>query len=849
MTEHVVTVLEFGEEFVQGLTNICDLISRPWSKQRLQMTCFRDPPASLQWQGFQEFHATVYRGRWASITDASEKLRPLETALRFAWDPNSYGSLQVAGQEALQRRSVHAADFPINSEYWWRYLDMWLTLAGVVQHGLRWAESCPCHSKHSNPDFVCPLRGCRAPELACEQLPRIMDDLFATSAAQLIMATSRQLSQEDQQKVLSDWERGRRHLAFTLLMKTGCWGQLPSVCVGIAHHDEACARAAALKALQLYESAGDAYPHHALTLSLLSPGPARQQLELFITGDSLESLPLLCQHAARLKFILVAERWVEGLHALSNRKMLVARRHAPPMVGLSLHMNHIRSFLGSSPANLAKLAEYAEQVNTARIACEELGFGCHPVVQEVDACTSRKGRHTRLVEVIYHCDGPTLFAHYEWSSPQAPPAANTALPSLTTDGMLRQLEEKYAVDFVRDRMRELEGRMFSFKILDLAADLFRPLTAHINPQPALPDGFAGPTGICFCDPDSPNSLPDAPLQPVGGDPSLLRARRMTAFFRVVSLNPALCKTHHTVPTSKLHTAAIAISVHDILEINAATKHIMVASEAKQTDDGTWCPQLLLLQSIGLNCLESIRVWNCSSTARVRWLHHERIPAALQDRARVLLGSMVSKGCLPGPDSPDFRVDHSDSEKMPVMQCLGNLGVVVKCREAGDNSASWWRIAPLCVRELQAGTVVDGAKALLTPRTIPLQSFHTWELIRHLSSAGWAAEVFYSHRSSRVPGPYTVGEPKIWFCKPNAATLCQTYLLALALAPEHKLAVHHFQTGKWYEALLEGRELPPKKPGGGPSSIRPEKFVQNAACRPFDKVAWQFPIFTCFVSSL
>ena len=40
MTEDLVSMLEFGVEFVAGLTNICDLISRRWSKQRLPITLF-----------------------------------------------------------------------------------------------------------------------------------------------------------------------------------------------------------------------------------------------------------------------------------------------------------------------------------------------------------------------------------------------------------------------------------------------------------------------------------------------------------------------------------------------------------------------------------------------------------------------------------------------------------------------------------------------------------------------------------------------------------------------------------------------------------------------------------------
>jgi hypothetical protein len=143
-------------------------------------------------------------------------------------------------------------------------------------------------------------------------------------------------------------------------------------------------------------------------------------------------------------------------------------------------MNHIRQLLNSAPANLARLADFAEEVITARVACNTLGFDCHPVVQEVDASASRKGKHTRLVEVIYHCDGPTLFASYEWNVPR-PPGAFPPLPALTADGVLQHLEVKYAVDFVSDRMHELDGALFSLKILELSLDF----SSHCRITPIL----------------------------------------------------------------------------------------------------------------------------------------------------------------------------------------------------------------------------------------------------------------------------------------------------------------------------------------------------------------------------
>ena len=50
-------------------------------------------------------------------------------------------------------------------------------LGGVVDHLSRWTEGCPCHSSRSQQLLPqaqkCPYRGCRGPELAFGQAPRL----------------------------------------------------------------------------------------------------------------------------------------------------------------------------------------------------------------------------------------------------------------------------------------------------------------------------------------------------------------------------------------------------------------------------------------------------------------------------------------------------------------------------------------------------------------------------------------------------------------------------------------------------------------------------------------------------
>ena len=61
------------------------------------------------------------------------------------------------------------------------------------------------------------MRGCRAPELANGDFQRMLRDLSATTASQLLANLQRELSEESRVTLLQDFKRGRQQFLFVQL--------------------------------------------------------------------------------------------------------------------------------------------------------------------------------------------------------------------------------------------------------------------------------------------------------------------------------------------------------------------------------------------------------------------------------------------------------------------------------------------------------------------------------------------------------------------------------------------------------------------------------------------------------
>ena len=117
--------------------------------------------------------------------------------LQFGWDAAKYkGGRGVAapneGEDSHQFGvDIAVVDEAIKSQLFWARLKMLESLAIVLRKCLAWAESCPCHSngnavlqREDIPKLwaSCPVRGCRAPELAAGDFFQCLTGMWTSQA-------------------------------------------------------------------------------------------------------------------------------------------------------------------------------------------------------------------------------------------------------------------------------------------------------------------------------------------------------------------------------------------------------------------------------------------------------------------------------------------------------------------------------------------------------------------------------------------------------------------------------------------------------------------------------------------
>ena len=135
---------------------------------------------------------------------------------------------------------------------------------------------------------------------------------------------------------------------------------------------------------------------------------------LFSNGQAeLGELPFLRKMAARLRFISVTERWIEGQHA--RAKAVLGRS---PHIGAAHYafygsLAHLQS-VSRNPEAFASLVERCAEVSNPWAAIDRMGLGRHPAVQRLMAAGARSTMSWRfpgqLAQIIYHVDSFTLHA-------------------------------------------------------------------------------------------------------------------------------------------------------------------------------------------------------------------------------------------------------------------------------------------------------------------------------------------------------------------------------------------------------------------------------------------------------
>lgn len=132
------------------------------------------------------FH-NLYTARWGSTTRVVEEILSVRPLLVNAWDTEKY--LEGSSASEAVTAQLNAISDAVREPLFWALRHMVLHLQTAMSHFAGWCEGCPCHAlpradgrwrrqrgymqdTGRDPDYgrgllACPLKGARAPELAC----------------------------------------------------------------------------------------------------------------------------------------------------------------------------------------------------------------------------------------------------------------------------------------------------------------------------------------------------------------------------------------------------------------------------------------------------------------------------------------------------------------------------------------------------------------------------------------------------------------------------------------------------------------------------------------------------------
>ena len=168
------------------------------------------------------------------------------------------------------------------------------------------------------------------------------------------------------------FDAARRHIWLTYKVKLSFWFTLPWVLLGLGHATVEVAVQCGLRALDLFNILPNDHPHHWVTMLLCMPGSmGRQQLELFMSrARGLCELPLLHRMAARFKFVIIAERWVESLHAHLKTSLQGAPHHGVCHVASMACLESLEEALSVDPHCLKMFVNHRLAVRNPRAGWE-----------------------------------------------------------------------------------------------------------------------------------------------------------------------------------------------------------------------------------------------------------------------------------------------------------------------------------------------------------------------------------------------------------------------------------------------------------------------------------------------
>ncbi|CAE7033133.1 unnamed protein product [Symbiodinium sp. CCMP2592] len=414
------SALSYFDDFLSKLRVVHKFLGSPSRRDRfVEVVLQRKPSYDVGKSLFKSFTKTLYEERWGEVASYLKSAQSLFTFLRLHWDEVAYvrdaGDADVASAE--DNFTAGGLTALIKDGFFHAYWEMQLHIRLCLQRFLRWAEGCSCHpfadgtprtretklrGEISCPREVsctCPMMGCQAPFLVEGKLQSFREELLSTGFNDVVLNCHCQLTAVQWSDLEAEWKRGCQYLCENLKLRLAFFGKLPWSILGGCHPDPEVSRRLLAAARDAWnELPADSHElQHPVAKELFASSLMEEELGSYLSGESaLEDLPLLETFLAKLTFVQVAERIIEGAHKEMGK---VTNSKSPSALSIALRAPELNRRLSLSSTFFADLVEAFEKTRKIRKFREEFpAHAQHPDILSLD----KKAQTSKFVSVVRH---------------------------------------------------------------------------------------------------------------------------------------------------------------------------------------------------------------------------------------------------------------------------------------------------------------------------------------------------------------------------------------------------------------------------------------------------------------
>eukprot|EP00959_Pyramimonas_sp_CCMP1952_P471780 9498967-Pyramimonas_sp.AAC.1 len=226
------------------------------------------------------------------------------------------------------------------------------------------------------------------------------------------------LPNDDMQKLISDFERGRAAMTDELNTKLYFWETLPWKLAALGHHDTIVARREAASILaQWADMNHDPAGHHPITIEALGSEAKVAQVTAFIDGALLSETGDLYGVVAKLRFTPINERTIEGRFSSATQSKQW-RKVGPSYIPTALRVPMWESEVKRSASVLDMTVSEFERCRKRQCLPQLLGLERAPLVAEALASEPNSKRRCqdlrqRVSHTVYCYDIPEQYRPYK----------------------------------------------------------------------------------------------------------------------------------------------------------------------------------------------------------------------------------------------------------------------------------------------------------------------------------------------------------------------------------------------------------------------------------------------------